>query len=155
MAQLSLHSPVGDLTLFEEDSAIVALEWGWVECQDETPALLRARDWLDVYFDGTAAKFALPLAPRGTAFQIRVWQEMLRIPAGQTTTYGAIATTLGSSARAVGNACGANPIPIIVPCHRVLASGGRAGGYSGDGGLDTKRALLRLEGIEIQLVPPE
>jgi methylated-DNA-[protein]-cysteine S-methyltransferase len=71
---------------------------------------------------------------------------MRRIPYGRTQTYGAIAAKLGASARAVGTACGRNPLPIIVPCHRVVAAGGRLGGYSGAGGLDTKSSLLRLEG---------
>lgn len=71
---------------------------------------------------------------------------MHRIPAGKTQSYGELAISIGSAARAIGGACGANPIPILIPCHRVLAAGGAIGGYSGDGGAETKRALLRLEG---------
>ena len=149
MPQLSLHSPVGDLTLFEDDGALVALEWGWVERQDRTALLTAARDQLDRYFDGNGCAFDLPLAPRGTAFQRRAWRHLMTIPAGRTETYGEAARALGSSPRAVGMACAANPIPIIIPCHRIVAAGGRPGGYSGDGGLDTKFALLRLEGASL------
>ena len=146
MAQLSLHSPVGDLTLFEEAGQLVSLDWGWVVDQSETTLLLRARDQLHAYFDGALEVFDLQLAPPGTAFQQRVWRALMEIPWGRTRTYGELAAGLRSSARAVGGACGRNPIPIISPCHRVLAAGGSLGGYSGDGGLETKAALLRLEG---------
>ena len=143
--QLSLHSAFGDLTLSEADGAIVALDWGWAPRQSETPLLNKARAALDRYFTGHAEDFDLPLEPAGTPFQNRVWQAMRRIPAGEVRTYGALAAELSSAARAVGMACGANPIPILIPCHRVVAASG-LGGYSGDGGLTTKTALLRLEG---------
>ncbi|MBO0332752.1 methylated-DNA--[protein]-cysteine S-methyltransferase [Sneathiella sp. CAU 1612] len=147
MAQLSLHSPVGDLTVTEEEGKIISLDWGWVpsEWQRTTPLLERAVDQLNRYFDGEIGDFDLPLDPPGTEFQKKVWAEMLKIPAGKTKSYGDIAKILGSAAQPVGTACGANPIPIIIPCHRILAAGGKMGGYSGDGGLDTKIALLRLE----------
>ncbi len=102
---------------------------------------------LDTYFKGTAVTFTGPLDfLRGTDFQKSVWSIVHKIPYGQTTTYGTIAQTLGKpgAVRAVGAANGANPIPIVVPCHRVIQSDGRLGGYSG--GLDIKDALLRLEG---------
>jgi len=146
MPQLSLHSPIGDLSVSEEGGVIVALDWGWGSQQQPTPLLEEAKRQLDQYFDGTPTEFDLPLAPHGTTFQNRVWQQMLTIPYGRTRTYGEIAHDLSSGARPVGTACGRNPIPIIIPCHRVLAAGGGIGGYSGDGGLDTKRALLVLEG---------
>ena len=147
MAQLSLHSPVGDLTVTEEDGKIISLDWGWVptEWQSSTPLLEEAVDQLNRYFDGEIGDFDLPLDPPGTEFQKKVWAEMLKIPAGQTKSYGEIAKILGSAAQPVGTACGINPIPIIIPCHRILAAKGGMGGYSGDGGLETKRALLRLE----------
>jgi methylated-DNA-[protein]-cysteine S-methyltransferase len=146
MPQLSMHSPVGDLSISQEDGAIVSLDWGWGSIQDETTLLAKARDQLNAYFDGAATSFALPLIPLGTPFQQKVWAAMRRIPYGQTTTYGDMAKELGSAARAVGGACGRNPLPILIPCHRVLGADGRLGGYSGDGGLETKTALLRLEG---------
>jgi methylated-DNA-[protein]-cysteine S-methyltransferase len=147
--QRSLHSPIGDLTVSEEDGVIVAVDWGWARDQSDTPLLREAANQLNDYFDGTRTDFDLPTAPAGTPFQIAVWRAMQAIPAGSTRTYGDIAKELGSAARAVGMACGANPIPVIIPCHRILAAAG-LGGYSGDGGLDTKRALLRLEGVPIQ-----
>lgn len=145
MSQLSMHSPIGDLTITEEDGAIVALDWGWGRDQDTTPLLQRARDQLNAYFDGDPVDFDLPLNPAGSGFQRRVWKAMCDIPAGGTETYGSLAGRIDGIARAVGTACGKNPIPIIIPCHRVVAASS-LGGYSGDGGLDTKVALLRLEG---------
>ena len=147
MAQLSLHSPIGDLTVTEEDGSIISLDWGWVpeKWQTATPLLETALEQLNQYFDGEIGDFDLPLDPSGTDFQKQVWAEMLKIPAGHTRSYGEVAKTLKSAAQPVGTACGANPIPIIIPCHRILAAGGKMGGYSGDGGLDTKKALLRLE----------
>lgn len=149
MPQLSLHGPFGDLTLSEEDGAIVSLDWGWGLHQQETPVLREAARLLNRFFDGAPEPFALPLAPTGTEFQKRVWRALSDIPHGQTRTYGDVARVLGSGARAVGTACGRNPIPIIVPCHRVLGAHGAIGGYSGEGGVGTKRALLALESPDL------
>lgn len=145
MAQLSLHSPIGDLTVSAHDGRIVALDWGWGRDQEPTPLLKRALSQLEAYFDGSLERFELPLAPAGSHFQRQVWEQMCAIPRGSTRTYGEIAEAIGGSARSVGTACGANPIPVIIPCHRILAANG-LGGYSGDGGVETKVALLRLEG---------
>jgi methylated-DNA-[protein]-cysteine S-methyltransferase len=147
MPQLSLHSPAGDLTLSEEDGRLVSLDWGWVPEQNPTTLLREARCQLEAYFDGARQVFSLPLAPPGTAFQRRVWQKLEKIPYGETMSYGEIAQALHSAPRAIGGACGANPIPIIIPCHRVLAANGALGGYSGDGGVETKSFLLALEGV--------
>ncbi len=144
MPQLSLHSPIGDVTVSEEDGAIVAVDWGWGRDQQETALLRAARRQLYAYFDRELTAFDLPLAPRGTAFQQRVWQALCAIPYGQTRSYAELAMDLGSAPRAVGQANAANPIPIIIPCHRVVASNG-LGGYSGGDGVSTKRALLELE----------
>jgi len=145
MPQLSIHSPIGDLAISEDDGKIVALDWGWGSDHDETAVLVRARDQLNAYFDGDLETFDLPLAPGGTAFQQKVWQAMQAIPFGDVKTYGAIAKEIGSAARAVGMGCGANPIPVLIPCHRVVAGNG-LGGYSGEGGLGTKQHLLEHEG---------
>ncbi len=144
MPQLSLHTPVGDLTVSEEDGRIVALDWGWGRDQSETPVLLLAKAQLEAYFDGTLTAFDLPLAPDGSAYRQKVWAALCRIPYGATRSYQEIAREAGGSARSVGGANAHNPIPIIIPCHRVLATGG-IGGYSGGEGLDTKRTLLALE----------
>jgi methylated-DNA-[protein]-cysteine S-methyltransferase len=149
MPQFSFHTPVGDITLSEEDGALVSLDWGWAKDNAPTPLLRRAKTQVDKYFDGKSFVFDLPLSPAGTAFQKRVWRAMSKIPYGHTKTYGDLAKALSSAARAVGGACGANHIPIIIPCHRVLGASGNLGGYSGDGGLDTKLALLRIEGARI------
>jgi methylated-DNA-[protein]-cysteine S-methyltransferase len=145
MPQLSMHTPVGEITLSEEDGAIVAVDWGRGRDQQETPLLAKARVQMHEYFDGARTTFNLPLKPRGSDFQKAVWRAMLAIPAGKVRTYGEVATEIGGNPRAVGGACGANPIPIIIPCHRIVGTG-HMGGYSGAGGLDTKHALLKLEG---------
>ena len=147
-----MNSPVGPLTLFEEDGALVALEWGRTENPeppDLSALLKKARDQLNDYFDGTRKDFDLPLAPQGSPFQCAVWGQMRRIPFGRTQTYGAIAEATGSAPRAVGGACGRNPIPIIIPCHRVVGKNGNLTGYSGGDGIDSKRALLHLEGYAV------
>ncbi len=146
MPHLSFSSPVGPLCVFEDADAIIAIEWGHAPDPRETPLLLETRRQLDAYFDGELSSFDVALAPHGTTHQTAVWDAMLRIPYGVTKTYGDIAAEIGSAPRAVGGACGANPIPIIIPCHRIIGGGGRLTGYSGEGGLDAKRALLRLEG---------
>lgn len=150
MPRLSLDSPVGRLCLEQQGEVLVALDWDR-KGQDETALLRRAAAQLEAYFAGRLTTFDLPLAPAGTAFQQRVYQAMSAIPFGETRTYGELAKGLGSAARAVGGACGSNPLPIIIPCHRVLASGGRLGGYSGSGGVTTKVKLLAIENRELRL----
>jgi methylated-DNA-[protein]-cysteine S-methyltransferase len=146
-----MHAPIGDLTVFEQDGAIVALDWGWVRDQDETALLRRAQEQLDAYFDGALQRFDLPLNPAGTPYRRRVWQALCDIPYGETRCYQQIATVAGGSARSVGQANGANPIPLIIPCHRVVAAG-HLGGYSGGEGLATKRWLLALENPNATLI---
>jgi len=143
---LVVPSPFGPLTLFADEGNIVALEFGrGMETPETPPVLTQAAQELADYFAGKRENFDLPLAPTGTSFQQRVWAVMAEIPYGQTRTYGDVAQELASAPRAVGGACGANPIPILIPCHRILGISG-LGGYSGLGGLDTKAELLRLEG---------
>jgi len=139
-----LHTPIGPITVSEEDGAIVALDWGWGRDQTETATLRRARTQLHAYFDGKRSGFSLPLNPQGTPYRRRVWQALTEIPYGATRSYAEIARAAGGAPRSVGQANAANPIPIIIPCHRVLASNG-IGGYSGGDGLETKRYLLALE----------
>ena len=155
LPQLSLHTPLGPISVSEEDGALVALDWGWGRDQDETSLLRRAREQLHAYFDAELKQFSLPLAPTGTPFRRQVWLALPDIPFGQTCSYGALASRLGrghsspdstvrSAARAVGGALGRNPLPIILPCHRVVGVSG-LGGYSAGDGLTSKRALLQLE----------
>ena len=125
---------------------LVSLDWGWGCMQEETALLRRARAQLHAYFDTALTAFDLPLAPAGSPYRQRVWRALVAIPYGTTRTYLAIARDAGGSPRSVGGANGANPIPIIIPCHRVVATNG-PGGYSGGDGLPTKRALLLLEGL--------
>ena len=147
-------SPLGTLTIAAENDALTALviEGQKYEAlhlagegrERETPVLRAAKRWLDRHFAGERPDPAeLPLSPKGTAFQQRIWRELLQITYGQTESYGSLAARLGSSARAVGSAVGRNPISLIIPCHRVLGADGSLGGYAG--GLENKMKLLRLE----------
>lgn len=146
-----IDSAVGRLALEADDDCVTALRWaspGEQTCdKSPAPVLREATRQLDRYFDRKLRRFDLPLAARGTDHQKRVWAMMREIPFGETATYGGMAAALGSGPRAVGMACGRNPIPIIVPCHRVLGSGGKEGGFSGGRGLPTKRQLLAIEGV--------
>lgn len=145
----TVESPVGRLAVRTHIDGIAVLDWvnEDVHAPVSTPVQKEAAKQLAAYFAGELNDFDLPLAPEGTEHQKRVWAEMSRIPYGGLATYGDIARAIGSAARAVGTACGKNPIPIIVPCHRVVSTGGGIGGYSGRGGIETKRKLLNLEGV--------
>lgn len=148
--RFTLASPVGPLTLFEQAECITGLTWSAgqsIRNAEPTKLLAIAASQLNAYFEERHFDFDLPLAPAGTDFERRVWQGLKTIPAGTTLTYGGLAERLQTGPRAVGRACGANPIPILIPCHRVLGAGGSLHGYSGGGGIMTKAALLRLEGI--------
>lgn len=151
MAFISVNTPVGPLTVFSDDDHIVAVDWGWPPDSDLPPGPLleQARDQIEAYFEGRLTRFDLPLAPHGTDFQRKVWAAIAAIPFGQVRTYGDLARELDTAPRALGGACGRNPIPILIPCHRVLGMNGSLGGYSGMDGIDTKRALLELEGITL------
>ena len=145
---ISTDSPVGKLTIREEGGAIVSINWHDGGEDRPTPLLHEAVRQLADYFDGRRKRFDLPLKPAGTRFQQRVWKAMREIPPGSTRSYGDLARIVGSAPRAVGRAVASNPIPIVIPCHRVLAAGG-PGGYSGGAGLPTKRLLLALEGVAL------
>ena len=155
-----MASPLGPLALLSNRAgALVSLGFGDHEPRGRLlrqleldgglsadPGLLApAVDQLEAYFQGTRTTFELPLAPRGTPFQLRVWAELQRIPHGATISYGELARRLGDPllTRAVGTANGANPISIIIPCHRVIGADGSLTGYAG--GLEIKRALLERE----------
>ncbi|NIZ63188.1 cysteine methyltransferase [Sedimentitalea sp. CY04] len=140
----SLDTPVGTLSVEEQDGAIVRLRWS-ADGDEGTALLDQACDQLRAYFAGELQDFDLPLHVDGSDFQRAVCDAMSAIPFGKTRTYGDIARDLGGAAQPVGNACGANPIPVIIPCHRVLGANG-LGGFSGDGGVETKVELLKHEG---------
>lgn len=143
------HGPLGPLTVTESGGRITALRW----CDDpgDGSALLDAAlAQLDAYFDRRLTRFDLPL-DFGDGFDAEVRRAMAAIPYGETRTYGDLAKALGVSAQAVGQGCGANTIPVIVPCHRVLGASG-LGGFSAKGGVETKVALLRLEGAASLLI---
>lgn len=154
--RLIADTPLGPIRLAAGDDALLALDW--IDPADVAEAMLateagpQAARILDEteaqlrrYFAGELDRFDLPLAPAGTEFRRAVWTAMLDIPYGETETYGDMARRVGSVARAVGGACGANPIPIVIPCHRVVGGGHSIGGFSARGGVDTKRFLLHLE----------
>ena len=140
-----ISTPYGAISVSEQNSAIVAIDWRLPDNPQSSPLLEETQKQLDAYFTGTLKNFDLPLAPKGDMFQQSVCKMIYEIPYGETTTYGAIAEKLGTYGQPVGNACGGNSIPIIIPCHRVLAADG-IGGYSGDGGVERKIELLKLEG---------
>ncbi len=143
---ITFNSPLGPLTVREKDGVIAAVDFAAATEQRETPLLAAAKVQLDAYFYCGLKTFELPLAAVGSAFNRRVWEVIAAIPYGHTLTYGEVAARVGGDARSVGGACGANPIPIIIPCHRVVGQGGTMVGYSGAGGPETKRFLLQLEG---------
>lgn len=154
-----MPSPIGRLRLIASDTALVGI---WFEqgrdaargdaslVERGSGLLEQVRSQLEEYFTGARRQFDLPLEPRGTDFQRRVWKQLLTIAYGDTTTYGALARELGDAqaSRAVGLANGSNPIPIVIPCHRVIGSDGSLTGFGG--GLPIKRALLDLESAAAQ-----
>jgi methylated-DNA-[protein]-cysteine S-methyltransferase len=145
MRRLSLDSQFGRLMLTEEEGRITALHWGGRAMGKASPTLTEARKQLLEYFAARRRRFDLPLAPEGTPSELRVWQAMAEIPYGETRSYGDLGRELDLSPRTIGRCCATNPLPILLPCHRVIASDGRMGGYSGGEGVETKRRLLQLE----------
>ncbi|RBM04950.1 methylated-DNA--[protein]-cysteine S-methyltransferase [Novacetimonas cocois] len=148
MPQLSLHSPTGPLTVSAEDDMIVALDWGWGRDQDETPLLRQACDWLDSYFDGDATPCTLPLAPYGTPQQVAAWTFIRTIPMGQSVSCAEVARQANVTPADVVAACSENPIPILIPCHRVDMDGCAdydPQTYPGDGGATDRLFLRELE----------
>ena len=155
-----LDTPIGELLLAGDDDALTLVSFpegsmrrdpepDWI--YKEKP-FAEARQQLEAYFSGERKEFDLPLHLTGTAFQVRVLEELQRIPYGETASYGDIAKRIGrpKAMRAVGAANGRNPIPIVIPCHRVIGSSGDLTGFGG--GLDTKAALLRLEAENTELM---
>lgn len=149
MSTRAIKTPIGPLTLEADENAVTAIRFSAGGAQDASPLLDAAEAQLREYFAGARRTFDLPLAPHGTAFQQRVWTASRTIPYGETRTYGELAAAIDSpnASRAVGMANHRNPIPIIIPCHRVIGANGTLTGYAG--GLEIKWRLLALEGINI------
>ena len=146
MEQAVFPSPLGPLTVFAEGNTLTALVFGDYGGWDDTPLFRETGRQLEEYFAGMRRSFSLPLDPAGTEFQLRVWRALCGIPYGTTVSYKELARRVDSPKgfQAVGQANGRNPLPILIPCHRVIAAGGGLGGYSG--GVERKRLLLELEG---------
>lgn len=148
-----IQTPIGPLTIHVEQGALRAIDFGERVFPDRPPTAVgdeatatQVRTQLEEYFEGQRKSFNLSLAPRGTTFQQRAWRALLEIPHGQSWTYKQQAEFMGqpTAMRAVGAANGKNPIPIVIPCHRVIGSGGKLVGYAG--GVEIKAYLLGLEG---------
>lgn len=146
MTQLSVHSPIGDLTISEENEKLVSIDWGWSPFQKKTPLLLETKKLLEYYFDGDDLKFDLPLNPHGTIYQKKVWQAIAKIPYGKFLTYSKVSQMINSHPPTVGMACGKNPIPILIPCHRVIGKKKHIAKLSARERIETKKYLLQLEG---------
>lgn len=131
--------------------SITTLDWIDAGPRAQDGVLGQTSDELEAYFSGALKDFSVPLAPEGSDFQLKFWRALCAIPFGETRTYGDLATDLGVPAQAIGQACGSNPIPILIPCHRVLAANS-LGGFSGAGGVEAKVALLKLEGAASLLI---
>lgn len=152
----TLDSPIGELRVVERDGALTAIDFSPFRDavggrplgarDDDHPVLVEAVRQLRAYFAGELTDFDLPLAPVGSDFQQRVWAELQRIGYGRTASYGEVARRLGhtgAASRAVGTANGRNPIPVVIPCHRVIGADGTLTGYAG--GMARKQTLLELE----------
>ena len=144
------HStPLGEIVMEEREGKISRLlfanEFSPSVCEKNSALLANACRQLDEYFSGARKEFSLPLAPSGTPFQKRIWDELEKIPFGETASYKGIAARAGlaNAVRAVGSACGKNPILFLIPCHRVISASGALGGFRA--GLDAKKFLLKLE----------
>ena len=146
-----IQSPLGPLGFDVMDGAITTLKWGAPGNLVEGALADRLRDEFGAYFEGKLQRFTIPLAPKSSEFQQTFYAALCDIPYGRTRTYGEMAVDLEVSPQAIGQACGANPIAILIPCHRVLAADG-LGGYSGVGGIEAKVALLKLEGAGSLLI---
>lgn len=155
-----LDSPVGEITMVATDEGLISLAWSVDGRKPVIPAnaekydnkiLKLAKKELTEYFAGQRTNFSVPVQPSGTAFQRQVWEALNQIPYGQSVSYKDIAVKLKNPAavRAIGQANGANPVPIIIPCHRVVTASGALGGFSG--GLERKRQLLKIEKYEGRL----
>lgn len=147
---LKIDTPIGDFTIRSDGQAITSFLPTEGDCPDNPcDVIFTCRDQLERYFAGELRAFDLPLAPAGTPFQRSVWDALRRIGYGQTASYRQIAAAIGRPGvtRAVGSAVGANPIPVIIPCHRIIRADGSIGGFAL--GVEAKRVLMNIEGIRL------
>ena len=141
--KISFLTDLGPITIEEEGGGISSLLFSFSKREEYTPLLLKAKTEVEEYLRGERKEFDLPLSPKGTPFQEKVWRELLKIKYGERVSYGEIGERIGSKAyRAIGNACGKNPIPLIIPCHRVVGKN-NLGGFSL--GIELKKKLLDIE----------
>jgi len=156
MPTLIIDSPVGALFLCSDGYAITQLSWlddkASQPTDDPDPACLLAATELQAYFAGSLQNFTIPVSLGGSKLQRGVWNAMVKIPFGAVLTYGDVAHALGTGPQAVGIACGQNPVPIIVPCHRIVGDGRKLTGFSGGNGVETKAFLLDLESGQGRLI---
>ncbi|MEL7258019.1 MAG: methylated-DNA--[protein]-cysteine S-methyltransferase [Pseudomonadota bacterium] len=149
MSQGHVTTSLGHVRVTCEDGAVTRVRWGQIppkiEDQEPDPVLADALSQIEAYFAGELTKFTVPVEVAGSAFQKQVCAAMQDVPFGETCTYGDLAKICEAPAQAIGAACGGNPIPIIIPCHRVLGAN-NLGGFSGSGGIEDKVWLLRHEG---------
>lgn len=145
MFQMSFCTPLGSITLYEENGAIISLDCGQTPEINETHLLLEARNQIQAYFRGELKNFDIPIAPKGTDFQKTIWNTIRKIPYGKTCFYIDIANEINGFARNIGQACSANKIPIIIPCHRILSKNSNKEYYSFFNGIESKHHLLNLE----------
>lgn len=159
MTRSVLNTPLGPMTATAEGSALTELRFGAEGAPakgtpEEAALLERLQTQLEEYAAGRRRDFDLPLNPAGTPFQRQVWRALLDIPYGETRTYGEIAAAIGTpgAARAVGAACGRNPLVLLIPCHRVVGADGALTGYSAEGGVERKAALLKMEHYRVNTI---
>ncbi len=145
----TISTPAGEISVTANEEVIIKIGFGKADLERPNSLTQKACDQLEEYFDGKRTEFNLPIEARGTDFQKSVWAELIKIPAGETKSYGEIARLVGKpkAARAVGGAVGSNPIAVVIPCHRVMSTNGAITGYTGGNGVITKRQLLDLEGV--------
>ncbi len=149
MYYYSQNTPIGPLCICADEQAITKISFKKIieseSLEEETPIIKQAFEQLTEYFNGERKHFDLPLNPQGTVFQKRVWSVLQSIPYGETWSYKQVATAVGNAkaSRAVGMANNRNPIPIVVPCHRVIGTNGALVGYAG--GIEIKKSLLEVE----------
>jgi methylated-DNA-[protein]-cysteine S-methyltransferase len=156
MSTLIINSPVGALLLCSDGQAITQLSWLDKKAprptDDPDPVCRLAATELQAYFAGSLRNFTISVSLGGSKLQRGVWNAMVKIPFGAVLTYGDVAHALGAGPQAVGAACGQNPVPIIVPCHRIVGGGGKLTGFSGGNGVETKAFLLDLESGQGRLI---